>query len=111
MTDVIATILGASQAGSLVVIVWLVYKVVTKTEAHADAQIACNTAVERVAEANFKLQQVQTALTRELQLNESQAAELQKAINVPDPQNEQDAANGNLHAVVTRVLSQLSKAN
>jgi len=105
VTEVIATILGGTQAGTLVLVAWLVYKLIGSTETCADARVAQVTTEQHLEEVNFKLAQVQDALTKELKLNDTQAKELQDVLAIPP---NPDLQPGDVHGRITRLLQKLS---
>lgn len=62
MTEVISTILGATQLGSIALIAWLVIKIVSAEQTAADARVAQVTTEEHLTTAQLELDQTKAAL-------------------------------------------------
>jgi hypothetical protein len=67
---------GAGGLGMVGVIVWLVVRYVEKTDALADARVAQSQTESHLEEAQFKLEQVQLALTASEHVVDVQSKEL-----------------------------------
>ena len=103
MTDLIVAAIPIT--GALGVILWLVVKYAGAKDAEADARIGQVTTEQHLEEANFKLAQVQAALTKELKLNDEQAKELSDVLAIPP---NPDLQPGDVHGRITRLLQKLS---
>lgn len=105
MIEALAAISGTGLLGALAAVVYLAIRVANQSEQLADARVAQATTEEHLAEAQYKLDQTQLALTSALKLNTAQAKELADAIGTPP---NPDLPPDDVHDRVARLLAQFT---
>lgn len=102
MDSVLAILSGSATLGSLALVAFLIVKLVSMSESLSDARQAQSTTEEHLEESNFKLAQVQSALTSSETAATAEAKELQA--NDEKPIN-QDLASDDVAGRINRLFA------